>query len=191
MLTKERAALQHRADAETDALTGLPNRRSLTKALDFRSAQARRAGHSLALIMIDVDRFKPFNDLYGHVAGDACLKNVAAALLASLRGSDDLVFRYGGEEFAVVLPGANWHEVELVAERLRVSIQALSLPHTRSETGRVSISLGYAVGVPSAGNTPDDLLRAADRALYNAKAAGRDRTCSAESWPVLRKLRTA
>ncbi|HBD20850.1 MAG TPA: hypothetical protein DC063_12710 [Arenimonas sp.] len=160
----------------TDGLTHIANRRAFDEALVREWERALRSGGPLSVIMADIDFFKRYNDQYGHVAGDACLQQVAAALKAGVRQGGDLVARYGGEEFAVVLPGADEDAARAVAEALRQRVQALALPHDGNPaTGVVTISLGVATCAPVRGREPTALVEAADRQLYRAKEGGRNR----------------
>ena len=179
--TRELRAANQRLEAlsNTDALTGLVNRRRFMDALDDEWKRALRTGGRIAITMVDVDHFKKYNDHYGHVAGDACLRQVAAALRTSVRQDVDIVARYGGEEFAVIMPGADMAMVRQVAERMRQSVTDSALPHASSEIGRVSISIGTATSMLTGVTTSEDLVRLADRALYDAKDSGRDRVCEA------------
>ncbi|WP_029351779.1 diguanylate cyclase [Bosea sp. 117] len=157
--------------ASRDPLTGVPNRRAFDRALDDRW---RDVSGTLALLMVDVDSFKQFNDRYGHGEGDACLRRVASALAASVR-SGDIVARIGGEEFAVLMPGADVNVASDVANRLRVTIENLDIRHEDNAQGRVTVSIGYAACSPSdAALHRLDLMQAADTGLYAAKAAGRN-----------------
>jgi diguanylate cyclase (GGDEF)-like protein len=158
----------------TDALTGLANRRHFDEVLRREWARCQRAGAPIAVIMLDIDHFKKFNDHYGHQAGDACLVEVAAALQAALRRPGDLVARYGGEEFCVVLPDADAGHAMQIGEHLRAAVAGLAVPHALAPGGRVTISVGAAAVDPSSGTTADAVLRAADSALYAAKGAGRN-----------------
>ena len=166
-------ALHHRlaADARHDALTNLGNRRRLDEELAALTARAERYGHRFALGMLDIDRFKPLNDLAGHLAGDEALRRVADALRATLRSGDEL-YRYGGEEFVVTLPEQSAHGAALAVERLRSAVEALALPHPAG--GVVTISAGIAVADTN-GLTAAGLLADADAALYRAKEQGRNR----------------
>jgi diguanylate cyclase (GGDEF)-like protein len=159
----------------TDGLTGLANRRHFDEALRAQCARATRLVQPLALVLLDVDHFKKFNDHYGHQAGDACLVRVAEALAAGARRASDLAARYGGEEFAVVLPDTGADEARRIGEALRRAIETLGLAHAGSSAGHVTISVGIAVQPAQAGADPDALLRVADAALYRAKHAGRNR----------------
>jgi diguanylate cyclase (GGDEF)-like protein len=158
----------------TDGLTGLANRRHFDEVLRAECARAARARQPLALIMLDVDYFKRFNDHYGHQAGDACLVRVAQTLAAGTRRASDLAARYGGEEFAIVLPNTDALEAQRIGEALRGAIEALGIEHGGSATGQVSISVGIAIQPALDSGDPDDLLRLADAALYRAKDAGRN-----------------
>ncbi|MBV1789426.1 GGDEF domain-containing protein [Marinobacterium sp. D7] len=122
---------------------------------------------------IDIDKFKLYNDHYGHLQGDDCLRRVAEALRQSVR-LGDLVARYGGEEVAMVLPGADSRIAEQVAERARAAVEALAIPHERVPGGVVTVSIGVATMVPNARMQPDALLAVADEALYRAKSEGRN-----------------
>jgi diguanylate cyclase (GGDEF)-like protein len=158
----------------TDALTELPNRRRFTQALAAEWDRARRTQRSLATLMIDVDYFKRYNDHYGHLAGDDCLRRVAAALAGAARSGTDLVARYGGEEFACVLAETDAPAAEVFAERARAAVATMRLPHLPSDTGFVTVSIGAATVVPEPTHTAEGLLAAADAALYDAKAGGRN-----------------
>jgi diguanylate cyclase (GGDEF)-like protein len=127
-------------------------------------------------MMVDIDRFKPFNDRYGHIAGDECLRRVADALRQSVRPGTDLVARYGGEEFVVVLPGADRRAAEAVAERARAAVVAMDQHHDDADEGVVTISIGIAAAVPSAEHDRvEAVLAQADARLYDAKHGGRNR----------------
>lgn len=162
----------------TDALTDLPNRRRFDETLEQEWRRATRMETPLALLMIDIDAFKPFNDRYGHVAGDAALRNVAAALDDSFHRAGDLVARYGGEEFAVLLPNTDLARATELAEEARRRVEALAVPHVESPHGVVTISIGIASVVPQRGDSSGSLISAADAALYVAKRRGRNRISS-------------
>ena len=164
----------------TDGLTGLSNRRHFDEVLRREWARCQRADQSIAVIMLDIDHFKKFNDHYGHQAGDVCLAQVAASLQAALRRPGDVVARYGGEEFCVVLPEADAAQAMQIGEHLRAAIAALALPHAAVAEGQVTISVGAAAIAPSPLGAADALLRAADGALYAAKGAGRNTVRLAE-----------
>ena len=169
-----------------DALTGIANRRAFDGALDLEWRRAVRSGLPLSLMMIDVDHFKRFNDSYGHIEGDQCLRAVAGALQAAVARSTDLVARYGGEEFVVLLPQTDAKAAGQVAERLRRAVADLSIENRASDLGCVTISIGVA-GIPAPGpsNGRDiaTLVQMADQALYEAKSKGRDRVAVAHAEP--------
>ncbi|TAK90921.1 MAG: diguanylate cyclase [Burkholderiaceae bacterium] len=164
--------------ASKDGLTGLDNRRRFDAALDQEWRRAMRQSNLLSLIMLDVDCFKRYNDHYGHLQGDACLRAIAEVLQSAVTRPGDMVARFGGEEFAVILPGVHVEGATVVAERIRARVYGLLLPHARSEVEEyVTVSLGVASLLPNARNVPANLLMAADNALYAAKAYGRNRCC--------------
>jgi diguanylate cyclase len=166
--------------ALTDSLTGLGNRRRLDLALLQELARARREGYPLALIMLDVDYFKRFNDRYGHSAGDVCLRQVADALAQALKRPADLAVRYGGEEFTVLLPNTDLAGAGQLAEAILGAIRALAIEHSEHPLGIVTASAGVTVCIPVSDHaSPDSLLRAADALLYQAKHNGRNRWCGA------------
>ena len=161
--------------ANQDGLTGLFNRRFLDSTLERELARCKRESKPLALIMVDIDHFKKYNDGYGHQAGDECLKSVATALLGSAKRAGDLAARYGGEEFSLVLPDTSREEALRMADALRQEIADLAIPHTHTEGGVVTISAGLAVMSGQNYGSAESLLRAADDALYYAKWGGRNR----------------
>ncbi len=163
-----------------DGLTVIPNRRRFDEVLEHEWKRAMRTGRSLSVVLIDVDDFKPYNDTYGHQAGDHCLKRVAGVLSRGVKRPGDLVARYGGEEFAVVLPGTDVNGAIEMAETFREQIEACAMPHAQSRAGRVvTISAGVAAIVPARGDKSAGLIEAADRALYQAKHEGRNRVRAA------------
>jgi diguanylate cyclase (GGDEF)-like protein len=162
-----------RALAGQDSLTGLANRRAFDEALAREHMRSRRDKTELGLIMIDVDRFKKFNDLYGHLGGDDCLRCVGAAIGAAVLRPGDLAARYGGEEFAVLLPDTDEAGAAITAERIREAILGLGIPHTANLNGVVTISAGVA-SLNCADIEADRLIEAADQALYRAKDQGRN-----------------
>ncbi|WP_438751229.1 diguanylate cyclase [Pararhizobium sp. O133] len=169
---------RYRTLAHVDGLTGLYNRRRFDNALETEFANALKADEPLSVIMIDVDRFKLFNDLYGHQAGDDCLKAIAQTIQLHLKRPTDMVARYGGEEIAIILPNTDANGVEAVAEDVRAAIEKLMISHARSHTGYVTASLGAATYVSQTGIPPEtaaELVAAADQALYGAKRSGRNR----------------
>ncbi len=161
--------------AQTDSLTGLPNRRRLDEAQSEEWRRAARTGMPLSLLLIDADRFKSYNDLYGHRRGDQVLIAIAGVLRTGAQRAGDLPARQGGEEFAVLLPGVAQPAAVAIAERLRAAVQALTIAHAGNEAGVVTVSIGVACSRPAAGQPVAELFEAADRALYRAKDAGRNR----------------
>lgn len=180
-----RADLQYSISlALTDGLTGVYNQRYLRGHLRALADQAAASGGQLAVLMLDLDRFKAINDRFGHAAGDAALKAVADAIRQNVRVFDT-VARYGGEEFVVVMPGASRPEGEAVAERLRAAVDALTV-ESAGQRLPLTVSIGVAAlqpasGAPAGSSVDGALLRAADAALYRAKAAGRNRVVVAEA----------
>lgn len=167
-------ALLERLSSE-DALTGLANRRAFDLRLAEEWARARRDGQPLALMMIDVDFFKRYNDRYGHPAGDACLQQVSDVFKAQLRRAGEFVARMGGEEFAVLLPGVGTAAAVQLAERMRRAVAAAAIEHAGSDAAaHVTVSIGTAALHPDGGLQPPALLREADAALYLAKQRGRN-----------------
>jgi two-component system cell cycle response regulator len=162
-----------REQATTDALTGVANRRTILETLGRELERARRAGTSCAVVFADLDHFKRVNDVHGHAAGDAVLRHAASTMRSTLRPYD-LLGRYGGEEFVVVLPGCDVAGARAVAERLRASVAA-SAAVVGEASLPVTCSLGVAVASDPGGGDRDRLLSAADAALYRAKQGGRDR----------------
>jgi diguanylate cyclase (GGDEF)-like protein len=168
----------------TDGLTGLVNRRQFDEVLRTECARVARVGQPLAVIMLDVDYFKKFNDHYGHQAGDACLIRVAHALAAGAPRAGDVVARYGGEEFSIVLPNTSTRQALAIGEGLRCAIEQLAIIHPGAAAGRVTISVGIAIQHERSAANPDALLRLADAALYRAKHAGRNRVVLGEDGEV-------
>jgi diguanylate cyclase (GGDEF)-like protein/PAS domain S-box-containing protein len=166
-----------------DGLTALANRRSFERFLALEWRRQCREQQPVAVIMADLDAFKAYNDAYGHPAGDLCLQQVARALKVVNRPGD-LVARYGGEEFVAVLSGTPLAGAVAMAERMRQGVADLALAHGHAPAGRVTVSLGVAALVPGRWGDPMDLVRAADRALYQAKAQGRNRVAVAEAGPA-------
>ena len=161
--------------AVTDELTGLANRRSFFERFEREFTRARRYGHPLACMMIDLDHFKMVNDTYGHQAGDLCLQKVAEVISQNVR-SQDLAARYGGEEFAIVLPNVTPEIAMMVATRIVERLVNLQIPHSSSQASEyVSLSCGVASTSNHLVASPQDLIANADRALYQAKEQGRNR----------------
>lgn len=166
--------------AQRDGLTGISNRRYFDLFLDKELRRAKRETTPLSLILIDIDFFKGYNDTYGHQSGDDCLKRVAGALSDAVNRPGDLVARYGGEEFGVVLANTDSPNALRLAEKLRAEVEALNVPHKASEVSTsITISVGVATTVPEWDCSPKTLITAADVALYQAKAGGRNRVMRA------------
>ncbi|WP_193336996.1 diguanylate cyclase [Devosia beringensis] len=160
----------------TDSLTGLLNRRAFDDAIEGEIRRTGRAGTALSLLLVDVDRFKPYNDHYGHLAGDEALRQVSNLLKASLKRPGDVVARFGGEEFTAILPDTDEDGAYLVAESFRRALAEARLPHAGADKGYITASVGVATYMPDAiERSAVDLIETADGALYSAKAAGRDR----------------
>jgi diguanylate cyclase (GGDEF)-like protein len=160
--------------ASIDALSGLSNRRGFDARLTTEWQRAGKLGRPLALLMIDVDHFKLFNDRYGHVEGDVCLRRIAKLVREVARGSDDLPARYGGEEFLLLLPNADIEMALQSAEELRRSVEELCIAHASSPEGQVTISIGVASLIPEPGENAEQLIETADIGLYAAKRRGRN-----------------
>ncbi|WP_455372956.1 diguanylate cyclase [Limibacillus halophilus] len=174
-LDLERANRKLAEIATTDALTGLANRRLFDRSLMMEWRRAQRSGEPLSVLVLDIDNFKAYNDLYGHLKGDECLKMVAGICNGRLRRAGDLFARFGGEEFMVVLPNTPLEGARHVAERMRLAVELAQIEHKLDPNGRVTVCIGVAC---LSGGQPEDaesLLEAADRALYRAKKNGRNR----------------
>lgn len=165
------------ASCQIDALTEIANRRSLIDTLDNEWRRALREPASLSIVMADVDLFKQFNDRYGHLYGDLCLKTVAQTLKQSFQRPGDLVARFGGEEFCIILPNTSAEDAERLANDARAAIAKIKIEHSASPLGMVTISMGVASCKPRTWMEPTELLASADRALYAAKAQGRNCVC--------------
>ncbi|WP_439570729.1 sensor domain-containing diguanylate cyclase [Sphingomonas sp.] len=166
--------------AFVDSLTSLGNRRKFDAELGFGVHHCAQSGSDIALLLIDIDHFKVFNDTYGHHEGDACLRSVAHAIKDAFRRDTDLVMRYGGEEFAVLLTDVDGDAVSILAEKCRSAVEGLRIENRESDTGIVSVSIGWALissDEPRSDDTGATLIRCADAALYRAKLSGRNRVC--------------
>jgi len=161
--------------ASRDGLTGLANRRCFDEALNFEWRRAIRSSQSISLLMIDVDHFKQYNDTYGHLKGDECLKLIANAMSGVIHRAGDLMARFGGEEFVVMLPSTLIGGARTVGEKIRLTIENLKIPHENSETKFITISVGGAAVIVSQSSDSAGLLAAADAAMYRAKRSGRNR----------------
>ena len=160
--------------ASLDGLTEIANRRRLDQVMAHEWRLAARIHTDISLLLIDVDHFKPYNDIYGHLAGDDCLRRLAKVILEMVSRPSDLVARYGGEEFAVVLPNTPHAGALQVAERIRTAVQELGMPHEGNPHRVVTVSIGCATQIPEPDARLDRLIDAADHALYRAKHAGRN-----------------
>ena len=173
LLVKKSRSL--RRQALKDALTGIANRRQFDVRLNWEFSRAIDEGSPIALVMLDVDYFKKYNDRYGHPAGDECLKRVAACVSGVRRRSDDMAARLGGEEFAILLPNTGLRGAIAVAEAIRKSVAAHKMTHVPGSSHSVTVSCGVHALVPTEGMSASELVDAADRALYLAKTSGRNR----------------
>ncbi|MCE2573622.1 sensor domain-containing diguanylate cyclase [Motilimonas eburnea] len=159
-----------------DSLTGLHNRRSFEQTLDNEWHRMQRLAKPLCLIMLDVDYFKQFNDYYGHLSGDACLKDIAEALTQVCHRATDCCTRFGGEEFIVLSPDTNIEQGQAMADKIQQAIAELNIPHQESKAdSKVTVSIGIAALIPTTATTKEQLIELADKAMYEAKAAGRNR----------------
>lgn len=176
----ERENLELRRLSTLDALTGMPNRRAFDERLAREWRHATHEAIPLGLMMVDVDSFKSYNDTHGHLAGDGSLRRVAEAIRDAIPHPGDLASRYGGEEFAILLPGMPIADMVTLAERLRTAVESLAIPHGASAVSAwITLSIGVASLVPPWGEVSAVLLTAADKALYQAKREGRNRACFA------------
>ena len=178
---KNHLELKHYRDilksmSTTDGLTGIPNRRHFDEHIAREWHRAIRYKSTLSLIIIDIDYFKAFNDQYGHMAGDICLKKVANELSIQLRRPTDIIARYGGEEFACVLPETAFESAQIIAEKMNSAISNLKIPHVKSGISEyVTISAGLSCIQPAFDNELDKLMEFTDTLLYKAKEEGRNR----------------
>lgn len=168
-------AVELRLCSHVDSLTGVPNRRHFDEFISSELRRSVRSAKPMALIMLDLDYFKAYNDTYGHQIGDQCLIKVAAALASSLKRPGDMMARYGGEEFIVVLADTDRSGAEVLAERMRSKVESLAIEHRNSKVAtHVTVSLGLTSTVPGRACDPGMLVSAADQALYQAKHDGRN-----------------
>ncbi len=174
--------------ATIDPLLDIANRRKFDETLKKEWLRARREREPLALLMIDLDRFKSYNDRYGHPSGDACLQRVVEAVDRALRRPGDLLARYGGEELVCILPNTDLEGALVVSESIRANVYDVGITHEDGIDNRITVSVGVAAMVPDAAQTAEELLDAADRALYAAKTAGRNRV---EASPMQEDLKRA
>lgn len=160
--------------ASLDLVSGLANRRGFQSRLEFEWMKALQSGERLSVLMIDVDHFKLFNDTYGHPEGDACLKRVSEVLAAIANSCNGFAARYGGEEFCLLLPDSDGSRAMQIGEAVRAAVENLAIPHLTSPTRAVTVSVGVATVAPGDTEPQDDLIEAADAALYAAKRRGRN-----------------
>lgn len=172
----ELQALNHQLKAlsDTDGLTGIANRRHFDRVAATEWTRAARSGEPLSVALLDVDWFKPYNDLYGHLGGDECLRKLAQVLRTTVCRTGDLVARYGGEEFVFIAPSTNGSQALGVAKKLCEAMRALAIPNSTSTYQYLTVSIGVASIVPAAGDSFENLLQRADQALYLAKDSGRN-----------------
>ena len=175
-LQKELEALSFK-----DGLTGIANRRRFDACLELEWASARRSGQPLSVILLDIDFFKQFNDLYGHIAGDQCLTSVAQTLALAIARPRDIAARFGGEEFVILLPETDEVGAQEVAERCQRLVEKLRIPHEKSDDNPyVSFSMGVGTIIPSPDMEPTAFINAVDKLLYTAKQNGRNRIETAQ-----------
>ncbi|WP_247046582.1 GGDEF domain-containing response regulator [Arthrobacter rhizosphaerae] len=179
-LARYRSALAEQA--RTDPLTKLSNRLKLDEDLELLHGLSERYGQDYCLAMCDVDNFKSYNDIYGHPAGDIALQEVAAILSGQGRKSDG-IYRFGGEEFLLVLPNQSWRSARILVERARAAVQALGIVHSGDPTGVLTLSAGISAYMEGHRPGSEQLLEEADTALYAAKAEGRNRVAIASAIP--------
>jgi diguanylate cyclase (GGDEF)-like protein len=160
-----------------DGLTGIPNRRRFDEVLEREWLRARRNHSPISLLMMDIDFFKLFNDHYGHLAGDECLRQIAKGIAAVIRRPADFAARYGGEEFVFVLPDTDIQGARWLGQKVHEKVESLNIVHAFSPVAaRVTLSIGAACATPTDDLTPFDLIEAADESLFSAKRNGRNRT---------------
>lgn len=179
------ANCQLERQATTDALTGIPNRHRFEQMLEQEWSRHERAGLPLSIALVDADYFKAFNDEYGHLAGDECLRMVACAIQSSIRRPGDFCARFGGEEFVIIQPNTDSDGALRVAELIRAHVRTLGIPHGNSAVSdNVTISIGISTTIPTRDRSHLDFLNDVDMALYRAKAEGRDRIVQVTSGAV-------
>ena len=174
-LSLQKSERRYRELANADALTGLANRRGFDEQLEAEWQRAISAHESVAILLMDVDLFKSYNDIYGHIGGDECLRCIANVIAGALQRSSDRASRFGGEEFAVILPNTELDRALLVAENIRHAVAAMNLPHPCNPHGHQTISIGVAAAIPLQEESFLTLLTLSDHALYSAKNLGRNR----------------
>ena len=167
-----------------DGLTGIANRRHFDDTLIREHRRCKRNRVPLSLLMIDIDFFKAYNDIYGHLTGDDCLKLVVLTMQEQIKRPVDLLARYGGEEFVCVLPETDLEGAKQIAEKMRLAVLAQEIPHEAGIDGNITISIGVVSGQPMEGVDPRKFLIKADQCLYQAKVSGRNRTCVASGCDI-------
>ncbi|MDX1358828.1 MAG: GGDEF domain-containing protein, partial [Clostridia bacterium] len=177
-LKKQNDLLKMRS--EVDALTSVFNRRKLDSTMEMEWKRSSRTGKPFAFLLIDLDHFKNYNDTYGHTEGDICLRKTAIIMQKNLRRASDEIFRYGGEEFGVILPFTDVKSAQLVAERLRSKVEEAAITHEGTEPGVLTVSIGITSAVGDKDIQYQEMYIEADKALYAAKRAGRNRIISFE-----------
>jgi diguanylate cyclase (GGDEF)-like protein len=190
-ISLQKSELRYRELANADSLTGLANRRAFDERLEEEWRRAVQESQPLALLLIDVDLFKSYNDIYGHVGGDECLRCIAKVIANTVHDKADIAARFGGEEFAVILPNTPLDEALQVAERVRQAVAAMKVPHSGNQLGIQTISVGVAAGVPDRSAPLISLLTDSDHALYRAKYLGRNRVESTVAAMPRTELSTA
>lgn len=178
-LSLQKSESRYRELSKADALTGLANRRGFDEQLEVEWQRALYGRRSLALLLIDVDLFKSYNDIYGHIGGDECLRCIANVIAGALERVSERPSRFGGEEFAVILPDTSIEQALIVAENIRQAVTAMNIPHPCNPHGHQTISVGVAATIPSLDESVLSLLNLSDQALYCAKHLGRNRVESA------------
>ncbi|NRT73168.1 GGDEF domain-containing protein [Clostridium beijerinckii] len=158
-----------------DFLTNVYNRRYFDMVLTEEWKKSKEANNCLAILMIDIDKFKEYNDKYGHVEGDKCLQNISMIIKNVVNQSNSVVSRYGGEEFIALISNSDLEKAKCIAENIRKDIEKLGILHEASEHRSVTVSIGVAVAIPNMQMQPEDLIVMADQALYRAKGSGRNR----------------
>lgn len=172
----EKANIELQRQVDVDGLTGLANRRYLDRFLSHEVARCARSAQPLSVIMCDIDEFKRYNDHYGHLKGDDCIKMIANALTVRTRRATDLAARFGGEEFVLILPNTTGSDAIKVAQKIRDKVEALNIMHEKSSvTDHVTLSMGIYNATPTSMMRSEDFLHLADQALYHAKQNGRNK----------------
>lgn len=161
--------------SKLDFLTNMYNRRHFDKVLTEEWRKNENGNSSIAILMIDIDKFKEYNDKYGHVEGDKCLQRISTLIKNAFDQSDSIASRYGGEEFIALISNSDLQNAQYIADNIRKDIEKLNILHESSEFGRVTVSIGVATGMPNIKSQPEKLIIMADQALYRAKSSGRNK----------------